>query len=389
MGASISSWSIYDEEVFDLAADKSNTPTKIANSLYKKHSMTGNIGTFRRYISHRLAAKKVDASIPVSKTLLEKRLITIMNTRDSHDVIDIANRLDIGPSSVKKMIEGLQKQGYVFKLENDIIISTKTIPKSEPAKLDIQKMSTGFHKFGACGDNHMCSKYERQDVLDALYDEYERQGITDVFNTGNWIDGEARFNKNDLKVHGMDNQINYFIDNYPQRKGITTHFVAGDDHEGWYTQREGINIGQYAEIKALQAGRTDLKHLGYMEADVVLKAPKGKTMIRDVHPGGGSAYATSYTMQKLVESYQGGEKPHIVLAGHYHKAEYLYYRGVHIIQTACTCDQTPFMRKLKLAAHVGGWTFEFSTDDNGAVTRFKTEFFPFYDNHYYSKWKHK
>jgi hypothetical protein len=250
-------------------------------------------------------------------------------------------------------------------------------------------MSTGFYRFGVTGDNHLCSRYERLDVLNALYDLFEGEGITRVFNTGNWIDGEARFNKHDLKVHGLDNQLNYWIDNYPQRPGVVTEYITGDDHEGWYTQREGINVGKYAERKARDAGREDLVFLGHMEADIILPAPNGQTVVRVLHPGGGSAYAISYTSQKIVESYTGAEKPNILLDGHYHKAGYNYIRGVHVVQTACTQDQTPFMRKKRLAAHLGGWIIEFSVDEQGAITRFKKEFIPFYDKGYYEKWGYK
>jgi len=126
-----------------------------------------------------------------------------------------------------------------------------------------------------------------------------------------------------------------------------------------------------------------------MEADIVIPSKNGKTTLRLVHPGGGSSYAISYTEQKIVESYSGGEKPDILLVGHYHKAEYSYVRGVHIVQTGTTEDQSPFMRKKRLAAHLGGWIIEFSVDINGAITRFKQEFIPFYDNAYYKKWAYK
>ena len=250
-------------------------------------------------------------------------------------------------------------------------------------------MSTGLYKFGACGDNHLCSKYERLDVLNALYDYYEQQGITTVYNTGNWIDGEARFNKTDIHTHGLDNQVDYFIKTYPKRKGITTYFISGDDHEGWYCQREGIDIGYYAQTRAKEQGRNDLVYIGHMEADVILKTKNGQTTLRVQHPGGGSAYAISYTSQKIVESFTGAEKPDVLLIGHYHKAEYLFVRGVHVVQTATTMAQSPFMRKKRLAAHLGGWVIEMGTDDNGAITKFKSEYLPFYDSDYYKKWQYQ
>jgi hypothetical protein len=63
-----------------------------------------------------------------------------------------------------------------------------------------------------------------------------------------------------------------------------------------------------------RGGRKDLINLGYMECFIPLKHAKtGVTsMVHVIHPGGGSAYAISYTMQKQIESYEGGEKPAIV-----------------------------------------------------------------------------
>lgn len=316
-------------------------------------------------------------------------LRAMLKSSKKHTIEGLSDYFNVGVSVIRAALHALAEDGMNLHVKDGKAEVLDSIKPAPPVRLDVRKMSTGFYRFGACGDNHLCSKYERLDVLNALYDLYEREGITTVYNTGNWIDGEARLNKHDLHTHGMDNQIDYFLQNYPRRKGITTYFIAGDDHEGWYVQREGVDIGKYMARKAAEAGRDDIKYLGYMESDVELPAKNGHTIIRVVHPGGGSAYAISYTMQKLVESYQGGEKPHVLLAGHYHKADYVFNRGVHCVQTGTTQDQSPFMRKKKLAAHLGGWIIELSTDDNGAVTRFKPEFMPFYDNAYYQKWAYK
>lgn len=320
---------------------------------------------------------------------IKARMKELFKGKGTRSLEELSDHFDKGIGKIRDLIEELIKGGHNLQVTDGAVLASNIIPKSAPVVLNVKKMSTNTYRFGVCGDNHLCSKYERMDVLNALYDQFEEQGITTVYNTGNWIDGEARFNIHDLLVHGMDNQIDYFLEHYPNRKGIKTMLITGDDHEGWYTQREGVDIGKIMELKARGIGRNDLVYLGHMEADIILKAKNGQTMLRVLHPGGGSAYATSYTAQKIVESYTGGEKPDILLLGHYHKAEYSFIRGVHTIQTGTTEDQTPFMRKKRLAAHLGGWIIEFSTDDRGAVTRFKQEFFPFYDNAYYQKWAYK
>lgn len=313
----------------------------------------------------------------------------LFNRREVCSVIELSDVFDCGVSKVRDAISKLHESGHTIRIQDDTVIFDSCIPKAKETVLSVKKMTTGLYKFGVTGDNHLCSRYERMDVLNALYDLYEQEGIKIVYNTGNWIDGEARFNKHDLHTHGLDNQINYFLKNYPQRKGITTRLITGDDHEGWYSQREGVDVGRYMQMKAIEQGRSDLIHIGHMEHDEVIEAKNGKTTIRVLHPGGGSSYATSYSVQKIVESYTGGDKPDILFVGHYHKADYVFCRGVHCVQTGCTMDQSPFMRKKKLAAHLGGWIIEIGTDENGAVTRFKQEFIPFYDKGYYDGWKYK
>lgn len=221
-------------------------------------------------------------------------------------------------------------------------------------------------KFGAIGDSHLCSNYERNDVLNHMYDVFAGEGITDVYHTGNYIDGEARFNFADIHTHGLDNQVKYFVANYPQRAGITTHFIAGDDHEGWYTQKNQIDIGAHTEDIAKRSGRTDLRYLGYMEKDIALLA--GAIRLRVLHGGGGSAYSISHTSQKIVDGYRDEERPHVLLVGHYHKSEFLpNYRGVYIFQTGTTQEQTPFMRKKRLHADLGGWIISVTVGDNGGM----------------------
>jgi hypothetical protein len=56
----------------------------------------------------------------------------------------------------------------------------------------------------------------------------------------------------------------------------------------------------------------------------------------------------------------------------------------------CTEDQTPFMRKKEIAAHVGGVTLEFDQDDHGIIHNVKVAWHPFFDKGFYSSdaWKY-
>ena len=319
------------------------------------------------------------------------RLSDVLKRRKNLSTVEnLADTLDVSPARVKAAMEALKKTGHNVTIISGKLELSRDIPKAEPLRIDARKLEGKVFRFGYTTDNHLGSHYERLDVLNALYDTWEKQGIKTVYQTGNMIDGEARFNKFELKVHGMEAQARYFAKMWPKKRGIQTLFITGDDHEGWYVQREGVNIGRYLEDTAKKEGRSDLVYLGHMEHDIFFEGKKQASVMRLIHPGGGSAYATSYTQQKLAESFQGGEKPQVMLIGHYHKAEYGYPREIHALQGGCTMDQSPFMRKKRLSAHVGGWTVEMTINEMGIITRFRTEWMPFFDRDFYDKkWRYQ
>ncbi len=300
-------------------------------------------------------------------------------------VIELADLLNVPPKSILAAIEELKSQHLtVDNLNDSFQIAQSVQPVTEWFPIDLSKHAEQMVPFGAIADTHNGSDYERLDVLNALYDRFASEGVKDVFLAGNWIDGECRFNKHHIYVHGAQRQVRNFLKVFPSRKGIVTHVLSGDDHEGWWTQREGINMGQMLMSEARNAGREhEFVDLGYMERDIELKQAGGSAALRIVHLGGGSSYATSYAVQKYAESLQGGEKPKIGIFGHTHKYDSSYPREIHCVQVGCVQDQTPFMRKHKLEAHVGGCMLWVRQADNGVVTSVRHEWFPFYDKHFY------
>lgn len=273
-----------------------------------------------------------------------------------------------------KDIISIEKQGIIQTIHDDI-----PTYMSRP---------DNTYVFGAISDTHIASKYTRYDVMEDLYDNFVEAEVDRVFHSGNWIDGEFRFNKHDLEVLGIDAQCQMLADRYPKRKGLTTYAVSGDDHEGWFAQREGLDIGYYAESLMRRSGREDWINLGYMEAFIrLVNVNTGQSsVLLNVHPGGGSSYALSYSTQKIIESYDGGEKPAVGLFGHYHKLWAGNIRNVWCIQVGCCQDQTPFMRKKKLEAHVGGAIIKLTQDPaTGAIVRCAPELFRYFNKGYYNK----
>ena len=294
--------------------------------------------------------------------------------------------------SGKSIKSRLQKQSSTITTTGNTSLRKFSEETQEPApggfaRHKLEARSDGWQVCGFVADTHLGSKHERLDVLRKLYSWFAEEDVKHVYHGGNYIEGEARFNRHDLKIFGLDNQIDYFIDKYPQETGITTYFISGDDHEGWYQQRECINIGKHLESESIRAGRKDLCYLGYVEADIALRTKRGaETQMRIMHGGGGGSYAISYRPQRIIESMQGGEKPAIFMIGHYHKMFYSNIRNVHVVLPGCTEDQSVFMRKKSIEAHIGGALVRFKQNQReGFIEEFVPHFRTYFDRGFYGR----
>jgi hypothetical protein len=321
-----------------------------------------------------------------------QRIIAVLR-RGGGSVAELAAAAGASEGLVRRALDSLRAANIVIHEDDGrFSIGTSLAPafsSGEAVKYVSRKNNTFL--FGALGDSHLGSKYERLDVTNDLYDRYEAAGVDRVFHTGNWVDGDGPLNRHDLAVHGMEGQFEYLAQNYPTRKGITTYAVAGEDHEGWWTRSEGINVGQRAEQTMREHGRADWVNLGFMEAHVrLVNANSGKeAILAVVHPGGGSAYALSYSIQKIIEALEGGEKPAVGLYGHYHKLWAGNIRSVWVVCTGCGQDQTVFMRnKVKQEAHVGGTMIELEQDpETGAIIAMTPKLIRYFVRGYYgNRW---
>lgn len=330
------------------------------------------------------------APAPKAASLTDRVRARLMKGEASRAEIEALTGL--GPSAVEGLLKDLAAAGANLAAVGESFAIAKSPPLPAPISAAGEMpvlMSRPDNTFliGACGDTHLGSKYERLDVLNDLYDRFARASVQAVYHTGNWIEGEARFNKFDLAVHGMEAQCRYLAKHYPARPGLTTFAVAGDDHEGWYGQREGVDIGRFAEAIMRREGREDWVNLGFMEAYVrLVNCNTGASSVMAVvHPGGGSAYALSYSIQKIIEALDGGEKPAVGLYGHYHKLWAGNIRNVWCLQTGTTKDQDPFMRKKKIDAHVGAAIVGMEQDpETGAIIGFTPQMIRYFNKGYYA-----
>lgn len=344
-----------------------------------------NIGFCRRCYDTRRAEVEALTLVHVDTPSIETAVRKLLKVAPKR-LDELAPLIERTPGQTLDLLSAMQKAGANLHELGGRWSLDREPETGQTSKIVLKSDRAGWHTIGALGDTHLCSKQERLAELRDMYRIYEANGVETVLHTGNYIDGEARFNKYELKVHGMDAQLTYLAQQYPQVDGIKTFMISGDDHEGWYGQREGVDIGRYMQNVARQQGRPDLHNLGYMECFVPIEhgVTKKRAMLHVIHPGGGSAYATSYTVQKICEAYEGGEKPAVTLVGHYHKAEHLEIRNIHAFQTGCFQDQTIFARKKKLTFTIGGWLLKFRQNpDTGAVEEVVSYFKNYFNRGYY------
>lgn len=242
----------------------------------------------------------------------------------------------------------------------------------EPNKIELNIKPNTTIKFGVISDTHFNSKYCQITYLHNFYDICKAEGIKTVYHVGDIDDGENMRPGHAYENYkqGADEHISEIVKNYPYREGIKTKFICGN-HDSSFRKHCGLDIGTQIAAK-----RPDMEYLG---RDVVVANITDKITMQLRHPWSGSAYALSYRPQKIVESFECNvqNKPDIICIGHFHKMEYLYYHGVHVLQTGCFQAPTPFTEGKGISTAVGGWIITLEIDSNGEILAFTPKAIPY------------
>lgn len=266
-------------------------------------------------------------------------------------------------------------RSYIRRHKNDTSTETKpvVVQNQEPTVHNPKWNRTTILKFAIIGDTQLGSKYAQISHLKSFYELCAFEGIKDVYHTGDVTDGLKMHSGHEYELYktSADDMVRDVIDNYPRIEGITTYFITGN-HDASIYKQVGYDIGNTIAEK-----RPDMKYLG-RDCALIFLTPNCKLELR--HPWDGTAYALSYKPQKIIEAMESDSKPNILAIGHYHKAEYLFYRNVHCLQTGCFQGQTPYTRGKGISVHMGGWIVTIHVDKNGTITRFGSEFVPYYSS---------
>lgn len=230
-------------------------------------------------------------------------------------------------------------------------------------------------RFGIVSDTHFGSQYQQLTFLHMAYDFFAEKGITTVFHCGDVVEGSGRMYAGqpfEMFLFGADKQLEYVVENYPKKKGITTYFIGGS-HDYSFYKGQGFDI-----LKSLARMRDDMVFLGYISGSVEIEGQK----IMLMHPSGGCPYARSYRMQKLIEQMASENKPRVLLVGHLHITEHLpFYRNVDGVQVGCFQAQTPYLAGKGLQPNIGFETLTLGVNDRdirGGLFKVQVDFYPFF-----------
>lgn len=220
--------------------------------------------------------------------------------------------------------------------------------------------------FALISDTHLGSSAEHLDELHDFYDRCVNQGITDVFHCGDISDGwkvhPGHLNEIKPDAAGWQRLKNYVVKNYPQREGITTHFIEGN-HDNKFYNRNNIHFG-----RLIAERREDLNYLGNSQATIYLSREHDITL-ELIHPSGGKPYTTGYRLQTLYRERNMEDRPTIGGVGHLHGSMYAETEGVKGLYAGAWKGTTTYGKRKGHQAKIGGWILDVTISD-GEITEF-------------------
>lgn len=290
------------------------------------------------------------------------------------DFDKICRKLDLKEHELYGLIAMLKEKGHNVNIFNDNGIKTIRlldkiiIPEDNDIKINTKDKVI---KLGIVSDTHMCCEYQQLTLLNEAYKDFKSRKIKTILHIGDLSDGDYRTRPDHLyslfKI-GASQQAEYIADVYPKIDGTPTYFLQGS-HDDTHIKNGGADIG-----KMISSVRPDMVNLGHGQAFFKING----ITIELLHPGGGSSYAYSYKPQKIIDSIRGGEKPQIILIGHFHKNLYMLYRNINCLLVPSLEATTPFMTANALINDLGYNVIEFRINENKEIVSFKTEYIPFY-----------
>ena len=277
-------------------------------------------------------------------------------------LIDLANALDCSPKSAQQRADAAIEAGHTIAL-NDAGELVFELPRPETHVIPDVPRDGDWTKIAVISDLHVGSKHCFEQEIGTFVTEAHSRGYTSILIPGDLCEGNLRHHgfEYEVKAFGFDAQLQLLLQTLPELPGLTYHFCVGNHEVNSWWKSIGLRPDIAIERHAHANGRTDLLASGAMlpnmeSAYLLLNPgdPETEIKVELSHTGDKKAYAMSYPLQKHVEAYLPGSKPHLLLKGHLHCWTAHDIRGVVCVQTACFKGQGAWERSKNMQPTIGG-----------------------------------
>lgn len=279
---------------------------------------------------------------------------------------DFCNKLDLSPARARELLAEAAAAGVQIHQENGHVGMELVEEPSYKKATSIIKPTNGEFVCAVISDPHFGSKYCLRAQLNDFVHWAYKQGVRVILMPGDMLDGDYRHGKFEMSHMGLEDQARDMSETLPSLDGLSYHAISGN-HDFTFTESSGVSVGRVIQQVFTDGGRNDFRFHGERGAFLRL----GKAVVHLWHPRSGGAYASSYPLQKRVEGYAGGEKPHVLLAGHWHRYCHIYERSVHAL--ACPTFQgggSAFSRSLGGSPAIGGLLLRWEMTGDGTMRNF-------------------
>lgn len=262
---------------------------------------------------------------------------------------ELARRLDLDLDGLEDLLDDLLNSRAAVRYHNNCLIFDRThaSPDDRKYKMDISLEEGVWHKIGICADTHYCSIHEQPELVEKFYSICQEEGVVAMLNAGDVFAGNGTVYKGqmqDLKIFGVDKQIQYVASVYPNYP-FPTYLVSGN-HDLDAFKTSGIDV-----CERLCDIREDLHYLGKLGGYIDIDGINCYVM----HGDAGNPAARTFKMQKIIDNMPQEALPDVLALGHFHVVSFLpNYRNVVSIMPASFESQSDYLVRKGLYSEVGG-----------------------------------
>ncbi len=259
-----------------------------------------------------------------------KRIFEILKRRQFISINELADLTKTTKGKLAIFLHKMMEQGKDISISNNAVLLNSC---EEFPVLSLESDDDGFIEYAQIADTHLCSKYQQLTALHMFYDEVAKRGIRYVFHAGDAVDGFKVYplHTSEVFLQTQDDQEDYFVEKYPKRPDVHTIMILGNHPES-YLKLSGTDF-----LKKATRRREDIVYIGRHSGVIERNGFKFY-----LHHGDGHAYAESYKLQKLAETFTGADTPDVIIQGHYHTEISIMIRGIYCAHPASFQGRTPY-----------------------------------------------